>query len=89
MEQNVSADPLSLSFQAFKYLCCHDGNWDGTAGVIRGVTGYLESVTGISVTEQSLVTLKGILEQKPVDDDALWNWFDESYPEPDGDDEDT
>ena len=78
------ADPVVIAFEALTYLFVQDGNWTGNLDGLGAVLAFLREKTGLLPSAKQVASLKAILEQQPVQEAGLEEWFYTVYPETEG-----
>ena len=75
----ITDDQVEMACEAFISLGIKDGVWKNTPKVLMVVVGFLEEELSITPTKPQLEELKTMLSEMPVDEEALWKWFDKVY----------
>jgi hypothetical protein len=80
VDKPESDDVVEVASQAFLYLSINQGgNWNEVVDVLTAIISFLKKETDIMPRIERLQALKEILQQRPVLETEVRNWFDQVY----------
>lgn len=74
-DARVREPAVEAAVEAFLYLACSNGSWNGAQDVLAGVISFLRVETDVTPTRRQCEALAALVREAPLDHDEVRTWF--------------